>query len=136
MAEFIPGECAGLGISTSRRQSTSRWQWERSRQLEKPRCGRFVSPGEAAIERAFHVGRDNGNPFKRRFNVVPSFTLPFIRLAPDAGELEFVTGRRGLVPHWYGRIDFHVISSATPDTESKRHLLRYHRSIENKREAA
>jgi hypothetical protein len=36
-------------------------------------CGRFVSPEEAAIERAFHLGRrDNPNPFARRFNVFPT----------------------------------------------------------------
>jgi len=43
-------------------------------------CGRYVSPEHAAIERAFHVGRRSGNPFKRKFNVFPSDTVPFLQL--------------------------------------------------------
>ena len=61
-------------------------------------CGRFVSPDEAAVERFWHVGN---NPFKRRFNVFPTDTIPFLRLPSNADELELATGRWGLVPHWW-----------------------------------
>ena len=36
--------------------------------------GRYVSPDDAAIEREWHIGRRNSNPFTRRFNVGPSAT--------------------------------------------------------------
>ena len=46
-------------------------------------CGRYVSPDTAAIERAFHVGRDNGNVFVRRFNVLPTTDVPVLRGVAD-----------------------------------------------------
>jgi len=64
-------------------------------------CGRFVSPEEAAIERYWHIGRHNNDPFKRRFNVCPTDTIPFLRLPSDSEELELATGRWGLVPSWW-----------------------------------
>jgi putative SOS response-associated peptidase YedK len=64
-------------------------------------CGRFVSPEEAAIERYWHIGRHNNDPFKRRFNVCPTDTIPFLRLSSDSEELELATGRWGLVPRWW-----------------------------------
>jgi putative SOS response-associated peptidase YedK len=64
-------------------------------------CGRYVSPEQAAIERAWHIGRHNNAPFKRRFNTFPTDTIAFLRLAPDSPELELDTGRWGFVPHWW-----------------------------------
>ena len=65
-------------------------------------CGRFVSPEEAAIERAFHLGgKSRPNPFARRFNVFPTDTIAFLRLPSKARELELAAGRWGLVPHWW-----------------------------------
>lgn len=65
-------------------------------------CGRFVSPEERALERAFDLGRrDNPNPFPRRFNVFPTDTIPFLRLPADSDRLELATGRWGMVPHWW-----------------------------------
>lgn len=64
-------------------------------------CGRYVSPNQAAIERVWHLGRHNSNPFIRRFNVQPTSIVPMLRLDPESGELELVTGRWGLVPHWW-----------------------------------
>jgi putative SOS response-associated peptidase YedK len=62
-------------------------------------CGRFVSPEEAAIERAFHLGRrDDPNPFARRFNVFPTDTIAFLRLPSNAEELGLAAGRWGFVP--------------------------------------
>ena len=65
-------------------------------------CGRFVSPEERALERAFDLGRrDNPNPFARRFNVFPTDTIPFLRMPSDSDRLELATGRWGMVPHWW-----------------------------------
>jgi putative SOS response-associated peptidase YedK len=64
-------------------------------------CGRYVSPEEAAIERAFHLGRRSGTPFKRRFNVFPTDTIAFLRLPSNSDELELAAGRWGFVPHWW-----------------------------------
>ena len=65
-------------------------------------CGRFVSPEERALERAFDLGRrDNPNPFPRRFNVCPTDTIPFLHLPSNTDRLQLATGRWGLVPHWW-----------------------------------
>ena len=49
----------------------------------------------------WHVGRHNSDPFVRRFNVQPTSNVPMLRLDPESGELELVSGRWGLVPHWW-----------------------------------
>lgn len=64
-------------------------------------CGRFVSPDEAAIERAWHIGRHNNDPFRRSFNVQPTAIVPVLRLDPETGVLELATARWGLIPHWW-----------------------------------
>ena len=65
-------------------------------------CGRYVSPEQAAIERAWHIGRHNNkNPFVERFNVSPTSTIPLLRLAPESGELELVPAIWGLIPVWW-----------------------------------
>jgi putative SOS response-associated peptidase YedK len=65
-------------------------------------CGRFVSPEERALERAFDLGRrDNPNPFARRYNVFPTDTIPFLRLPANSSRLELAAARWGMVPHWW-----------------------------------
>src|SRR5262245_10820971 len=65
-------------------------------------CGRFVSPEERALERAFELGRrDNPNPFARRYNVCPTDTIPFLRQPATASRPEPALGRWGMVPHWW-----------------------------------
>ncbi|MGQ0526114.1 MAG: SOS response-associated peptidase [Betaproteobacteria bacterium] len=64
-------------------------------------CGRFVSPAEAAIERAWHVGRGTSTPFARRYNVAPTATIPVLRWDRQARQLELVAARWGLIPHWW-----------------------------------
>jgi len=65
-------------------------------------CGRFVSPEERALERAFDLGRrDNPNPFARRFNVFPTDTIAFLRTPSNSDRLELAAGRWGMVPHWW-----------------------------------
>jgi len=64
-------------------------------------CGRYVSPDTASIERAWHIGRINSNPFPRHFNVAPTTTIPLIRGNPATGELELIDARWGFVPTWW-----------------------------------
>lgn len=63
-------------------------------------CGRYVSPERAAIERAWHIGRSNGNPFNQRYNVAPTTVVPILRAGPE-GEIELLEARWGLVPSWW-----------------------------------
>ncbi len=64
-------------------------------------CGRYVSPAQAAIERAWHIGRTNSNPFRQRYNVLPTTQVPILRRAAAANELELTEARWGLIPHWW-----------------------------------
>ena len=64
-------------------------------------CGRYVTPAEAEIERFWHIGRHNNNPFGRRFNVAPTTQIPLLRLDPDVGELDLAMARWGLIPFWW-----------------------------------
>lgn len=64
-------------------------------------CGRYVSPEEAEIERFWHIGRHNNNPFARRFNVSPTSIIPILRLDRTTGEIELVNARWGLIPTWW-----------------------------------
>jgi putative SOS response-associated peptidase YedK len=64
-------------------------------------CGRYVSPEEAEIERFWHIGRHNNNPFNRRYNVSPTQVIPILRVDRDTGEIELVNARWGLIPHWW-----------------------------------
>lgn len=62
-------------------------------------CGRYVSPEQAAIERAWRIGRASGSPLLRRFNVAPTDPVPLLAL--DHGVLALQTARWGLIPHWW-----------------------------------
>ena len=62
-------------------------------------CGRYVGPQQAAIERAWRIGRVVGNPLARRFNVAPTDPVPLLAL--DHGVLTLGTARWGLIPHWW-----------------------------------
>jgi putative SOS response-associated peptidase YedK len=64
-------------------------------------CGRYVSPSQAEIERAWHIGRHNSNPFGRRYNVSPTQLIPILRIDRDTGELELLEARWGLIPNWW-----------------------------------
>ena len=65
-------------------------------------CGRYVSPDQAAIERAWHIGRTTSNPFKQRYNVAPTTQIPILRArpGPDAG-FALTEARWGLIPPWW-----------------------------------
>lgn len=67
-------------------------------------CGRYVSPEQAFIERAWHIGRGNSNPFPRRYNVAPqqgnpAMHVPVIRLGED-DEPQLALMQWWLLPSW------------------------------------
>ena len=65
-------------------------------------CGRYVSPDQAAVERAFHLSRrQSGALFERRFNVFPSATVAILRYSSALKEVQLDAARWGLVPHWW-----------------------------------
>jgi putative SOS response-associated peptidase YedK len=66
-------------------------------------CGRYVAPDTAAIERGWHIGRTTSNPFRTRYNVLPTTQVPVIRRAADADELERTEARWGLIPNWWSK---------------------------------
>jgi len=65
-------------------------------------CGRFVSPDEAAVERAWHIGRRNWKtPFgKPRYNVAPTMRVIMLRRDAASPEIELAHARWGFVPYW------------------------------------
>lgn len=62
-------------------------------------CGRYVSPEQASIERAWKIDRTSSNPFPRRFNVQPTTAVPVLLLEDGARAL--CSARWGLIPHWW-----------------------------------
>jgi len=62
-------------------------------------CGRYVSPEQASIERAWKVDRTSSNPFPRRFNVQPTTAVPVLIL--EDGACTLGAARWGLIPHWW-----------------------------------
>jgi putative SOS response-associated peptidase YedK len=64
-------------------------------------CTRYIAPETAAIERYWHVGRDNA---WRGLELFPRSPGPFIRTARDAAEpkRELVIGQWGLIP-WFAK---------------------------------
>ena len=67
-------------------------------------CTRYISPEQGAIERAWHIGRDNSEAWLRQVfgvELFPRQTGPFLRRSRGDVEgfsLELVTGRWGLIP--------------------------------------
>lgn len=66
-------------------------------------CGRYVHPDDAAIERAWHVRREDSNPFARRFNVAPTMLVPVLRRRRAGADLTLTGARWGLIPHWWAQ---------------------------------
>ena len=60
-------------------------------------CNRYVSPDEAAMERAWHIGRQN-QP-KWAAEIYPRAPGPFVRSTP-LGKLELIVGTWGLIAPW------------------------------------
>jgi putative SOS response-associated peptidase YedK len=64
-------------------------------------CGRYVHPDSAAVERAWHIGRHNSDPFAATYNVLPTSPVPLLRADRDDGALELTRARWGFIPHWW-----------------------------------
>lgn len=67
-------------------------------------CGRIVTPDTASIERHWHIGSGNSNPFAARFNAAPQQGeprnyIPVIRSDQD-GRPELVRLQWWLLPYW------------------------------------
>jgi putative SOS response-associated peptidase YedK len=97
-------------------------------------CGRYVSPDEAAIERVWHIGRHNNDPFSTRYNVQPTTTVPLIRRTQDSIELELTQARWGLIPHWWKdqkppRLTFNARSEEAAAKPMWRHPLAHGRCL-------
>lgn len=60
-------------------------------------CNRYVSPDEAALERAWHIGRHNQT--KWATEVYPRAIGPFLR-STSHGPIDLVAGQWGLIPPW------------------------------------
>jgi len=61
-------------------------------------CGRYVTRAESEIERSWHIGRYNYDPFGRSFNVAPTTQIPLLHQGPVASELQLALARWGLIP--------------------------------------
>jgi putative SOS response-associated peptidase YedK len=83
-------------------------------------CTRYISPDTAAIERHWHVGRDDA---WRGDELFPRSRGPFIRAARDATEpeRELVIGQWGLIP-WFAKtpkLTFSTVNARFEDLANK-----------------
>ena len=84
------------------------FEWTAEGRLRHARCGRYVTPEEAAVEREYHIDRANSRlrldaeidrAFLQSFNVVPTHNVPVVRVIRGRnGEREAVLMRWGLIP--------------------------------------
>lgn len=63
-------------------------------------CNRYVSPEQAAIERFWHIGRQNQPQWAKE--IFPRAPGPFVRLGARAEERELAVGQWGLIP-WFAK---------------------------------
>jgi putative SOS response-associated peptidase YedK len=99
-------------------------------------CGRYVTPNQAAIERHYHLGRGQNNPYPAdssypqdsycaaRYNVTPqqgnpAAYVPVIRHGAD-GKPELVTMQWWLLPYWSKepRVKFSTFNARTDKVSS------------------
>lgn len=82
-------------------------------------CGRYVSPEQASIERAWQVRRSSGLDFVRRFNVQPTTAVPVLLL--EHGALTLAAARWGLIPHWWkqDKAPTHTINARLEEAAAK-----------------
>ena len=97
-------------------------------------CGRYVSPDEAAIERAWHVGRGNNEPFPRRYNVQPTTAVAILRRPPESAAMELARARWGLIPPWWKdakppKFSFNARLEEAASKPMWRHPLRHARCL-------
>ena len=97
-------------------------------------CGRYVSPDEAAMQRAWNLMRGGGSLFARNFNVAPSTQVPLLLRDAESGALALGAARWGLIPMWWkeGKLPLHTINARSEEAASKpmwRHALRQARCL-------
>lgn len=82
-------------------------------------CGRYVSPEQASIERAWQVRRSSGLDFVRRFNVQPTTAVPVLLL--EDGGLALASARWGLIPAWWKqeKLPTHSINARLEEAAGK-----------------
>lgn len=83
-------------------------------------CGRLAVPGESAIAQFFHAERQTAQPFRRRFNVAPTASVPIIIARPD-GLRALQSARWGLVPHWWreSKLPGHTFNARSEEVRKK-----------------
>lgn len=97
-------------------------------------CGRYVTPGIAAIERYWHIGRHNWHDFiLPAFNIAPTTRVPII-IRNEDGTLEGHRARWGLIPHWWKRpepptLSFNARSEEARDKPMWRDALQSQRCL-------
>jgi putative SOS response-associated peptidase YedK len=81
-------------------------------------CGRYVSPDEAALERAWNITRA-GNPFRTVFNAAPTMALPVNRMCDGQRVLDAL--QWGLVPSWWSKtqLPHSTINARAEDAATK-----------------
>lgn len=84
-------------------------------------CGRYVHPDQAAMERGWQIGRTQGNPFDRRFNVAPTMGVPMLRWEPDRRAFELAPAYWGFIPTWWkdDKPPRNTINARTEEIHSK-----------------
>ncbi|MDH4570465.1 SOS response-associated peptidase [Pseudomonas sp. BN414] len=96
-------------------------------------CGRYVSPGDWAIEHFWHIGARKSERWIESFNVAPTMQVPMLCLTPQ-GELELVAARWDLIPFWWTQpkppdFSFNARSEAAATMPMWRQSLRTHRCL-------
>lgn len=86
------------------------------------------------MEREWHVGRDGGDPFARRFNVLPTSAVPMLHRDRDSDGLVLAEARWGLIPHWWKdtKLPKFTINARTEEAAGKpmwRHAWRHARCL-------
>lgn len=64
-------------------------------------CGRYVTPDEAAIERAVEVGRRRGISWRPSYNTAPTATVPILVRESDTQGYMLDVARWTFVPQWW-----------------------------------
>lgn len=80
-----------------------------------------MHPDQAALERGWHIGRSDGNPFERRFNVAPTMRVPMLRWDAAQRGFELSHAWWGFVPVWWkdAKPPRNTINARTEDIHSK-----------------
>jgi putative SOS response-associated peptidase YedK len=95
-------------------------------------CGRFVSPEDAEIERAWNARRTSGLPMACNYNTSPSADIPI--LCKRDRSIAIATAAWGLVPPWWKTAapptaSFNARLEEAADKPMWRHPMRFSRCL-------